>query len=117
MTVALAVSPAERAVQDEVIEILAGMGWEPMPSGQMTALREGRMGEAIVEPLLVEAIERINGITREEAEHVASLVRRITSDQAFIRALRDGLNVKLAPDQNARDIRLVDLADETNNSF
>jgi type I restriction enzyme, R subunit len=117
MTTALVVSPAERAVQDEVVEILMGLGWQAMAPDQMTALRDGRMGEAIVEPLLVAAIERINDVTREEAEHVASLVRRITSDQAFIRALRDGLNVKLAPDQNARDIRLIDLDDETNNSF
>ena len=55
------------------------------------------MGEAIVEPLLVDAIERINRLPREEAEHVASLVRRITSDQGFVRVVRDGLNVKLAP--------------------
>src|SRR5215207_7590844 len=105
MMTALVLSPAERAVQGEVLEILVSLGWQAMPPEQMSALREGRMGEAIVEPLLVEGIERINGLTREEAEHVASLVRRITSDQAFVRALRDGLNVKLAPDQNARDIR------------
>ena len=117
MTTALALSPAERAVQDEVVEALAGLGWQPMAHDQMTAMRDGRMGEAIVEPLLVEAIERINDLAREEAEHVASLVRRTTSDQAFVRALRDGLNVKLAPDQNARDIRLIDLDDESNNSF
>lgn len=110
-------APAERAVQDEVIDLLAGLGWQPMPSERITSLRDGRMGEAIVQPLLVDAIGRINGLAREEAEHVASLVRRITSEQAFVRALRDGLNVKLAPDQNARDIRLVDLDDKSNNSF
>jgi type I restriction enzyme R subunit len=117
MTTLLPLSPAERAVQDEVVEILVSLGWQPMAPDQMTALREGRMGEAIVEPLLVEAIERINTLPRDEAEHVASLVRRITSDQAFVRALREGLNVKLAPNQNARDIRLIDLEDESKNSF
>lgn len=117
MTTALILSPAERAVQDEVVEILAGLGWQAMPPEQMSALREGRMGEAIVEPLLVEAIERINGLTHDEAEHVASVVRRITSDQTFVRALRDGVNVKLAPDQNARDVRLLDLDDMANNLF
>lgn len=117
MTTVIAPSPAERAIQDDVIEALAANGWQSMPPDQVTALREGRMGEAIIEPLLVAAIERINGLTREEAEYVASLVRRMTVDQVFSRALRDGLNVKLAPDQNARDIRLIDLDDESNNSF
>ena len=116
MTTTLVLSPGERAVQDEVVEILVGLGWQAIAPEQMSALREGRMGEAIVEPLLVDAIERINGLTHEEAEHVASLVRRITSDQAFVRALRDGLNVKLAPDQNARDIRLLDLEHSAINS-
>src|SRR3954469_13787064 len=83
----------------------------------MTAARAGRMGEAIVEPLLVEAIERINDVSCDEAQHVASIVRRVTSDRVFLQALRAGLNVKFQPNEPARDVRLVDLDDPDENSY
>jgi type I restriction enzyme R subunit len=117
MTTVLVTSPEERAVQDEVVEVLDGLGWEKRGPDEMNALREGRMGEAIVEPLLVEAIERVNGVPRDEAEHVASLVRRMTSDREFIGALRDGVNVKLRPDEPSRDIYLLDLYEPERNSY
>lgn len=117
MTNVAAVSSGELAVQDEVVEILLSIGWTPQPPAAMTALRAGRMGEAIVEPLLVEAIERINNVSRDQAEHVASIVRRMTSDREFLRVLREGLNVKFQPSEPACDLRLVDLGDPEQNSY
>jgi type I restriction enzyme R subunit len=114
---ALSLSFAEQAVQVEVVDYLESLGWVRCPPAQMQALREGRMGEAVVEPLLVDALQRINDISAEEAEYVASLVRRMTSDQKFLACLRDGVNVKLAPDQPARDLRLIDLERLDLNSF
>jgi type I site-specific restriction-modification system R (restriction) subunit len=88
-----------------------------MEPAAMAALRAGRLGESIVEPLLVAALQRINGITSEEAEHVASLVRRMNSDREFLTALRDGINVKFAPDEPARDVRLLDADNLDLNSY
>lgn len=117
MIVAAAVSSGELAVQNEVLEILVSLGWTPQPPAAMTATRVGRMGEAIVEPLLVEGIERINGVSRDQAEHAASIVRRMTSERDFLRILREGLNVKFQPNESARDLRLVDLEDPAQNSY
>ena len=97
--------------------MLAGLGWTKRSPEELSARRAGRTGEAVVEPLLVEAIERINGLSHTEAEHVASLVRRFSSDRDFIAALRDGVNVKLRPEAPAQDIRLLDLAEPDRNSF
>ena len=114
---ASSLTQSERAVQDEVVAYLAALGWDPIGPAQMTARREGRLGEAVVEPLLVEAIERINDLDRADAEHVASLVRRLSTDRDFLAAVREGINVKFTPDQPARDIRLIDLDDPSRNSF
>lgn len=117
MPTALITSPEERVVQDEVVEVLVNLGWTARGPQDMNALREGRMGEAIVEPLLVEGLERINDISLDEAQHVASLVRRMTSDREFIDALRHGINVKLRPEEPSQDIHLIDHAEPTLNSF
>jgi type I restriction enzyme, R subunit len=117
MSSAPVLTQAERLVQDEVVQVLVDLGWKPCPPAEMNARRQGRLGEAVVEPLLVDALQQINDLSRAEAEHVASLVRRTATDREFLKAVREGLNIKLSPDQPARDIWLVDLANLDNNSF
>src|SRR4051812_11945534 len=113
----LLLSPAEKAVQDEVVEIAERIGWTPMTPEELAPMREGRMGEVVVEPLLIEAVEKINECTRSEAEAVASEVRRFTSDRELLKALNKGVNLKLDPEKPAKDYYLVDFAGLDNNSF
>jgi type I restriction enzyme, R subunit len=113
----LLLSPAEKAVQDEVVEIAERIGWTQKTPEELAPLREGRMGEVIVEPLLIDAIEKINDVSRTEAEAVASEVRRFTSDRQFLKALNEGVNLKLDPEKPAKDYYLVGFAEFDNNTF
>ena len=117
MTAPILTTPAERGVQDETVDILVGLGWTPMTPAEMAGVRKGREADGIVEQMLVAAVQRINGLMFEDAEHVVGLVRRISSEQEFLDGLRDGLNVKFAPDGDAVDVLLVDLDDPSNNEF
>jgi len=111
------ISPAEREVQEEVVEVLVRLGWTPLTPTEMAGVRKGREADAVIEPLLLIAVQRLNGLTLEDAEHVVGLVRRISSEREFLEALRDGLNVKFSPEADAVDVLLVDLDDPTNNDY
>lgn len=109
----------EAEIQAEMLDVLASLGWDVRSRAEMTALRgRGRMNEAIVEPLLVEAILRLNeGLSDDEAQQIAAQVRRISSDREMLAVLRSGVPHKPAPNVDTRDIRIVDLVDPERNSY
>jgi type I restriction enzyme R subunit len=102
-----------------MLDVLALLGWRVVPRAEMAALRErGRRNEAIVEPLLIDAIQALNdGLSEGEVREIVARVRRISSDREMLRALRSGIDYKPAPDVGTRDIRIVDLEHPERNSF
>lgn len=108
----------EASVQNEMVDVLAGLGWRPVSRAEMNKLRHERMGEAIVEPLLIDALQSINeGLTQADAALVASHVRRAVDDEEFIEWLRDGITISLAPGEPDRTVRLIDLEHPERNDF
>jgi type I restriction enzyme R subunit len=89
---------------------LAGHGYRRIDERRMNELRRGRMGEVIVEPLLIEGLMAINeSLSEGDSATVTAALRRLPSDEAFLEALREGLTVQFAPDEPARTLRLIDL--------
>jgi type I restriction enzyme R subunit len=108
----------EAPVQEEVGQLLAGVGYRPVSRTEMNKLRQGRMDDAIVEPLLLDALQQVNeDLSQADAALVASHVRRIVDADEFMVALRDGLTLSLAPDEPDRTVRLVDLQDPKRNDY
>jgi type I restriction enzyme R subunit len=108
----------EAPVQAKIVEYLAGLGWRPVAQKEMTALRSGRMGEPLVEPLLVDALRQLNeGLSEQEALQVVDRLRRITESEPFLEVVRDGLNLALTADEPARRITIVDWNEPSRNVF
>ncbi|HEX8105758.1 MAG TPA: HsdR family type I site-specific deoxyribonuclease [Solirubrobacteraceae bacterium] len=113
----MATERPEETVQRELVEGAVALGWTFVPRDEMSARRAAHMGEVIVEPLLVEALLKLNaGLDRDDAEYAAERIRRITDPGEFLEALRTGFNFA-RPGRQTDDIFLVDLAEPKNNSF
>ena len=92
----LTLDKEKQAVQDKCVKFLAGLGWTPVSEHEMKELRKGRMDEPLVEPLLVDALRKLNDITEQEALQAVDRLRRITDSETFLKVLRDGLNMSLS---------------------
>jgi hypothetical protein len=62
----------EKPVRQKIIRDLAAIGWRPVDRTAMNDLPKGRMGETLVEPMLVDALRTLNDeLSETEALQVA----------------------------------------------
>ena len=115
-TLVRTVRPEEK-VQQELIDGAVDLGWRFVSRDEMNKIRAAHLGEAVVEPLLIDALQKLNeGLSREDAEHAAEKIRRITDAAEFHEILRTGLNFPI-PGRPTEDLRVVDLEDPSNNDY
>jgi hypothetical protein len=57
----------EGPVQQKIVDYLASIGYRPVDRKEMVALRSGRMGEPLIEPLLADASEAERGTERDRS--------------------------------------------------
>jgi type I restriction enzyme, R subunit len=108
----------EAPVQQKIVDYLAGIGYRTVDRKEMMALRSGRMGEPLVEPLLVDALRKLNdGLTEIDALQVVDHLRRVTDSESFLEILRDGIDVLLDPEQGSQHITVVDWQQPSNNDY
>jgi type I restriction enzyme, R subunit len=109
----------EKDIQAEMLDVLQALGWVFVARKEMNDLRgTARMNEAIVEPLLVDGIRKLNPeLDEDAAREVAALVRRINTDREMLNVLRRGVQYKRAPDQPTLDMTIVDSRDPSRNSY
>lgn len=108
----------EEPIQQKVVDYLATSGWTEVGRRQMTEMRTGRMGEAIVEPLLVDALRALNDdISEQAALQIVDRLRRITDSETFLGVLRDGFTMSFSPAQKARRFLIVDWRRPERNSY
>src|SRR4051812_14633741 len=76
------------------------------------------MGEALVEPLLVDALRTLNdGLSETDALQVVDALRRVSDSQSFLRYLRDGFDISLNPDEDSPHITVVDWLHPQRNDY
>lgn len=108
----------EAPVQQKIVDYLAGIGYRPVDRKEMMSLRAGRMGEPLVEPLLVDALRAANaGLSETEALQVVDQLRRVPDSETFLEVLRDGIDVLLEPEQGSRHITVVDWLHPERNDY
>jgi type I restriction enzyme R subunit len=108
----------EAPVQQKVVDYLAGIGYWPVKRKEMVALRSGRMGEPLVEPLLVDALRKLNmRLSETEALQVVDQLRRVPDSESFLEILRDGIDVLLDPVEGSRHITVVDWLHPERNDY
>jgi type I restriction enzyme R subunit len=105
----------EEQVQKELVDGAVALGYELVDRPTLNEIRAGHMDEPIVVPYLIAAIERLNpDLEHDEAVYAAEKVRRLIDSNAFVDALRFGLNLAI-PGKKTVDVRLVDLNVPQNN--
>jgi type I restriction enzyme R subunit len=108
----------EAPVQQKIVHYLASIGYRPIERKEMMTLRSGRMGEPLVEPLLVDALRKLNdGLSETDALQVVDQLRRVTDSESFLEILRDGIDVPLDPEEGSRHITVVDWQQPATNDY
>src|SRR5437660_1487251 len=108
----------EAAVQEKTIAYLQGLGWQFITRQGMTVLRAGRLGEPLVEPLMVHALRSVNAeLSEQDALQVVDQLRRVTDPERFLEFLRDGSDIALTAEEDSRHVTLVDWRDASRNTY
>lgn len=92
------------------------LGYEYIPPAEFAKLREFE-NEFIITPLLLAAVQKINGVDEDVALSVVREVKKLDSNQAFLEAMRDGINLIDAATRRSRSYKLIDTEHIENNHF
>ena len=96
--------------------LVAQYGYREIPPSEHPKLRK-RENDVLFEPLLVDALVRINQIPRETAQAVAADLAGVTSNERWTQILRGDYSRKVPGEATHRTIRLIDFDDVANNDF
>lgn len=108
----------QHTVENHVIKFLSKtLGYEYIKPEEFALLRELE-NQYLVVPHLTEAIKRINGLTDDtEVQSVVREVKKIDSNEGFLKLLRNGVNIKNPTTGRMKDYAVVDHDNIENNCF
>lgn len=104
-------------IEHHIIKFLKeSLGYEFIPPEQLAPLRSFE-NEYIITSHLLEAVKKINGIEDEEAQSVVREVKKLDTNEAFLLALRNGINLKDPATGTFKDYKLVDFSAKGGSAF
>lgn len=104
-------------VENHVIKFLKEkLGYDYVMPKDFAKLREFE-NEYIITSLLLSAVKKINDVEDEEALSVVREVKKLDTNEAFLKAMRNGINLKDPRTGKMRDYALVDFENSDNNQF
>ncbi|MDP3726640.1 MAG: HsdR family type I site-specific deoxyribonuclease, partial [bacterium] len=105
-------------VENYIIKFIKDkLGFEYIKPEEFAKLRDLE-SEYIITPLLERAIGALNPTANEsEIKSVIREVRKIDNNEAFLKALRDGINLKNSVTGRKHDYKLIDFDNPENNQF
>src|SRR3990167_3779062 len=105
-------------VENHIIKFIQNkLGFEYIKPEEFAKLRELET-EYIITPLLERAISMLNpGANETEMKNVMREVRKIDTNQGFLQALREGINLKNSKTGKNQDYKLLDFDHPENNQF
>lgn len=108
----------QHTVENYIIKFIKDkLGYEYIKPEEFAKLRDLE-SEYIITPLLEKAILALNeGISEGEVKNVIREVRKIDNNEAFLKALRDGINLKNSVTGKKHDYKLLDFDNPENNQF
>lgn len=92
------------------------LGYAYIPAEEFSKLRSFE-NEYIITPHLLEAVKQINSVDDTVAQSVAREVKKLDTNEAFLIAMRDGINLKDSATGAFRDYKIVDFDNIENNHF
>src|SRR3989344_9391412 len=105
-------------VENYIIKFIKDkLGHEYIKPEEFAKLRDLE-SEYIIAPLLERAIITLNPTANEnEIKNVIHEVRKIDTNEGFLKALRDGINLKNSVTGKKHDYKLLDFDNPENNQF
>jgi len=105
-------------VENYIIKFIKDtLGYEYIKPEAFAKLRDLE-SEYIITPLLERAVRALNPTASEsEIKNVIHEVKKIDSNEAFLKALRDGINLKSSVTGKKHDYKLFDFDNPENNQF
>ena len=85
----------------------SGMGYEYIKPEVFSGFREYE-NEYLIKPLIIEAVKKINNVDETVAESVYREIKKIDTNEGFLRLMRDGVNMKDAETGKKRDYQVID---------
>ena len=92
------------------------LGYEYIPAEEFSKLRSFET-EYVITPHLLEAVKKINNIDDTVAQSIVREVKKLDTNEAFLLAVRNGINLKDPNTGNFRDYKIVDFDNPENNHF
>lgn len=104
-------------VENHVIKVLSKqLGYEYIKPDDFAKLRELE-NEFLIVPHVLETIKRINKIDDDVAQNVLREIKKIDSNDDFLRLFRNGVNLKNPQTGKMRDYQVIDFENPENNRF
>lgn len=90
--------------------------YEYIPADELAKLRTFE-NEYIITPHLLAAVQKINSVDENIAQSVVREVKKLDTNEAFLLAIRNGVNLKDPETGMFRDYKIVDFDNVDNNHF
>ena len=104
-------------VENHIIKFLEEkLGYEYIKPQEFAKLREFE-NEYLITPLLFQAIKKINNISDDETQSVVRELKKIDSNEGFLNAFRNGINLKDPETGKMRDYYVIDSENTESNHF
>ena len=103
-------------IENAIIKFIRELGYEYIPADEFSKLRQFE-NEFIITSHLLEAVKKINGIEDAEAQSIVREVKKLDTNEAFLLAIRNGINLKDPSTGMFRDYKIVDFYTPENNHF
>jgi len=107
----------QHTIEHHIIKFIREkLGYEYIPAEEFSKLRTFET-EYVITPHLLEAVMRINGVDETVAQNVVREVKKLDTNEAFLLAIRNGINLKDSNTGSFRDYKIVDFDVPENNHF
>lgn len=105
-----------RLAEKPAMDVLAALGYLPLDPQRALAMRveENRV---ILKPVLIAALQTLNGIGAGDAEAVYNDLATLSDNEEWQRKLRGGYSRRITGESRERPIALIDFKTPGNNSF
>ena len=104
-------------IENHILKFLREkLGYEYIPAEQFSKLRNFE-NEYIISAHLLEAVKRINGIDDDAAQSVVREVKKLDTNEVFLIAMREGINLKDPKSGTFHDYKIIDFKNPENNHF
>lgn len=107
----------QHTIENHIIKFIRDeLSYEYISAEEFSKLRMFE-NEYLITPHLLDAVQKINNIPEEVALSVVREVKKLDTNEAFLLAIREGINLKDPETGKSRDFKIVDFDTPENNRF